>query len=146
MKNVGLVTRVGCALPPVTAKRLSGFAELNLKSAGVDPDFPGLIVVNFPEIPGPRVLPKKSPPFCAIAFISEGGRGSPEKNTPLLSMALSFCPWQGEAKRRRLEKMNQRSFRGPPMTARRPFFLLRSKFLQIHWFLFVLVGAKAVPP
>lgn len=125
MKNVGLVTSVGCALPPVTANRLSGFAELNLKSAGVDPDFPGLIVVNFPEIPGPRVLPKKSP-FCVIAFISDGGRGSPEKNTPLFSMALSFCPWHGEAKRRRLEKMNQTSFRWPPMTARCLFSCVRN--------------------
>lgn len=90
MKKVGLVTSVGCALPPVTAKRLSGFAELNLKSTGVDPDFPGLIVVNFPEIPSPRVLPKKSPPFCVIAFISDGGRGSPEKNTPLVSLSPAF--------------------------------------------------------
>lgn len=79
VKNVGLVT-----------KRLSGFAELNRKSNGVDPDFSGFGVLNLSSSPLPSVFPKMSPPFAVIALISDGALGSPEKNTPLVSTAFKF--------------------------------------------------------
>lgn len=84
VKNVGLVT-----------KRLSGFAELNRKSNGVDPVLSGLGVVNFSSCPFPSAFPKRSPlPFAVTTFVSDGDLGSPEKNTPLLSTACSFWPVQ----------------------------------------------------
>lgn len=91
VKNVGLVTKFEGVRGPdagIITKRLSGFAELKRKSNGVDPVFGGLAVVNFSCSPLPSVFPKMSPPPLAVmAFVSEGGLGSPEKNTPLLSIA-----------------------------------------------------------
>lgn len=93
VKNVGLVTKFDGVLGPDAGsmtKRLSGLAELNRKSNGVDPDFSGFGVVNFSSSPLPSVFPKMSPPFAVIALISDGALGSPEKNTPLVSTAFKF--------------------------------------------------------
>lgn len=89
VKNVGLVTKFDGVLGP-DAKRLSGFAELNRKSNGVDPVFRGFGVVNFSRNPLPSVFPEMSAPFAVMALISDGALGSPEKNTPLVSTAFSF--------------------------------------------------------
>lgn len=98
VKNVGLVTKLDGVRGPDAGsmtKRLSGFAELNRKSNGVDPVFSGLGVVNFSSCPLPSVFPKRSPPpFAVTTFVSDGDLGSPEKNTPLLSTACSFWPVQ----------------------------------------------------